>query len=74
MGSEPEYRLIPAIPGSVLIPTGLFWFGWTVSLDIHWIVPIIGSAVFGCGCVSDVPYYCLTLKRPSGSGKMHLSD
>jgi hypothetical protein len=45
----PEYSLIPAIPGGVLIPIGLFWFGWSMSSDVHWIVPIIGSSFFGCG-------------------------
>ncbi|GAB1193449.1 hypothetical protein APSETT444_002665 [Aspergillus pseudonomiae] len=47
--SEPEYRLPPAILGGILIPVGLFWFGWTTYASIHWIVPIIGSAVFGAG-------------------------
>ncbi|KAB8222991.1 major facilitator superfamily domain-containing protein [Aspergillus novoparasiticus] len=47
--SEPEYRLPPAIVGGILIPIGLFWFGWTTYSQIHWIVPIIGSAVFGGG-------------------------
>ncbi|KAE8138709.1 major facilitator superfamily domain-containing protein [Aspergillus pseudotamarii] len=47
--SEPEYRLPPAIVGGILIPLGLFWFGWTTYSSIHWIVPIIGSAVFGGG-------------------------
>ncbi|PLB54003.1 MFS general substrate transporter [Aspergillus steynii IBT 23096] len=45
----PEYRLIPAIPGGVMIPVGLLWFGWSLYPDVHWIVPIIGSAIFGCG-------------------------
>jgi hypothetical protein len=27
-GSEPEYRLPPAILGAVLVPVGLFWFAW----------------------------------------------
>lgn len=48
-GSEPEYRLPPAIFGAVLVPIGLFWFGWTTYASVHWIVPIIGSAVFGMG-------------------------
>ncbi|KAI8725590.1 MFS domain-containing protein [Fusarium sp. LHS14.1] len=48
-GSEPEFRLPPAILGAILIPCGLFWFSWTTYSSIHWIVPIIGSAVFGCG-------------------------
>ncbi|KAK1447551.1 hypothetical protein CMEL01_09390 [Colletotrichum melonis] len=49
--SEPEFRLPPAMLGGFLIPIGLFWFGWTISPNIHWIVPIIGSGVFGCGTV-----------------------
>ncbi|GKU09420.1 unnamed protein product, partial [Fusarium langsethiae] len=47
--SEPEYRLPPTILGAVLIPIGLFWFAWTTYASVHWIVPIIGSGVFGCG-------------------------
>ncbi|MCJ1351001.1 MAG: hypothetical protein MMC33_000983 [Icmadophila ericetorum] len=31
-GSEPEYRLPPAIAGAILVPIGLFWFGWTTTL------------------------------------------
>ena len=46
---EPEYRLPPAMFGGILVPIGLFWFGWTTYSSIHWVVPIIGSAVFGAG-------------------------
>jgi hypothetical protein len=49
--SEPEFRLPPAIVGSALVSVGLFWFGWTTYASVHWIVPIIGSAVFGAGLV-----------------------
>ena len=48
-GSEPEFRLPPTIAGAVLVPVGLLWFGWTTYASIHWIVPIVGSAVFGMG-------------------------
>jgi len=48
-GSEPEYRLPPAILGGVLVPIGLFMFGWTTYSSVHWIVPIIGSSIFGMG-------------------------
>ncbi|RAK71471.1 MFS transporter [Aspergillus fijiensis CBS 313.89] len=48
---EPEYRLPPAILGSILIPADLFCFGWTIYPSFHWILPIMGSAVFGCGMV-----------------------
>lgn len=49
--APPEARLPPAIVGSVLLPVGLFWFAWTTQTSIHWVVPIIGSGVFGCGIV-----------------------
>ncbi|RAQ46311.1 hypothetical protein AFGD_000257 [Aspergillus flavus] len=48
---SPEARLPPAILGSILLPTGLFWFAWTNSTSIHWVVSIIGSGFFGCGQV-----------------------
>lgn len=47
--SEPEHRLPPAIAGGFLVPIGLFWFAWTLQPSIHWIVPIIGSAIFAAG-------------------------
>jgi hypothetical protein len=46
---EPEDQLPPVIFGAPLITGGLFWFGFTTYADIHWIVPIIGSGVFGLG-------------------------
>jgi MFS family permease len=49
--APPEARLPPAIVGSILIPTGLFWFAWTNGDNVHWIVPILGSVVFAAGIV-----------------------
>jgi len=49
--AAPEARLPPAFVGSVAIPVGLFWFAWTNSPSIHWIVSIIASAPFGFGVV-----------------------
>ncbi|KAI5864176.1 MFS general substrate transporter [Durotheca rogersii] len=46
---EPEFRLPPAIAGAFLCPIGLFIFAWTAFPWVHWIVPIIGSGIFGCG-------------------------
>jgi MFS family permease len=48
-GSEPEFRLPQAIVGAILVPIGLFLFAWTTYATVHWIVPIIGSAIFGMG-------------------------
>ncbi|PWY65384.1 MFS general substrate transporter [Aspergillus eucalypticola CBS 122712] len=39
------------ILGGPLVTTGLFIFAWTIYADVHWIVPIIGSAVFGAGTI-----------------------
>jgi hypothetical protein len=49
--APPEARLPPALVGCVLLPVGLFWFAWTNGTNIHWIVPIIGSAFFAAGIV-----------------------
>ncbi|KAK5990200.1 MFS-type efflux pump MFS2 [Cladobotryum mycophilum] len=49
--APPEARLPPAIIGSVLIPVGLFWFAWTNGVNIHWVVPIIGTVFFASGIV-----------------------
>ncbi|GIK07564.1 hypothetical protein Aspvir_003230 [Aspergillus viridinutans] len=48
----PEWRrLPPAIGGAPLVTIGLFIFAWTIYPPVHWVVPIIGSAVFGAGTV-----------------------
>ncbi|KAJ5635597.1 uncharacterized protein N7484_008910 [Penicillium longicatenatum] len=47
----PEWRLPPAILGGPLVTIGLFIFAWTIYPDVHWIAPIIGSAVFGAGVI-----------------------
>lgn len=44
-----EHRLVPAICGSFLLPTGLFIFAWTSRPSIHWIVPLIGVVIFVLG-------------------------
>ena len=46
-----EARLPMAIVGSAFIPVGLFWFAWTNGNNVHWIVPIVGSAFFAVGIV-----------------------
>lgn len=48
---DPELRLPPTIVGSILVPIGLFWFGWTTYSSVHWVVPIIGSVFFMLGYV-----------------------
>ncbi|KAF4236890.1 hypothetical protein CNMCM8980_002709 [Aspergillus fumigatiaffinis] len=50
-GSEPEFRLPPAILGAFLVTIGLFVFAWTTNADIHWIAPVIASGIFAAGTV-----------------------
>lgn len=45
----PEQRLPMAMLGGPMITSGLFLFGWTTAYRVHWIAPVIGEALFGCG-------------------------
>ena len=45
----PEKRLRPALLASLLLPIGLFIFGWTGNGEIHWIVSVIGITIFTIG-------------------------
>ena len=45
----PEYWLQPAMLGGLCLPASLFFFGWTSTKSIHWIVPIIGTMLFSPG-------------------------
>jgi hypothetical protein len=47
----PEYRLPLANIGSLLIPTGLFWFAWTIESRAHFMIPIIATFFYGIGQV-----------------------
>jgi hypothetical protein len=46
---KPEYRLPLMVLGAVVIPTGLFLYGWTAEKKVHYIVPIIGTSFLGVG-------------------------
>ncbi|KAJ4340247.1 hypothetical protein N0V95_007541 [Ascochyta clinopodiicola] len=47
---KPEFRVPIMIPASLLVPAGLFWYGWSAQANLHWIMPNIGAALF-CGGV-----------------------
>ncbi|KAL2048870.1 hypothetical protein ABVK25_010876 [Lepraria finkii] len=50
-GEVPEERLVPMMLGSVLLPIGMFWFGWTSNPDITWVPQVISSIFLGCGII-----------------------
>ncbi|KAL2819240.1 major facilitator superfamily domain-containing protein [Aspergillus granulosus] len=45
----PEERLVPMMIASVLLPAGLFWFGWTSNKNIHWAPQVIAGIPIGMG-------------------------
>ncbi|KAF2806546.1 putative MFS transporter [Mytilinidion resinicola] len=55
--APPEARLPPVMVGGVAFPIGLFWFAWTNSPNIHWMVSISAGAVFSFGMI--LVFLCL---------------
>lgn len=53
----PEYRLFFTCIESVLLPVGLFWFGWTQFGHIPWIVPTLAV---GCATMGIFSIYLAT--------------
>lgn len=46
---QPEHRLPIMAVGGILVPVGLFWYGWTAERQAHWILPIIGTGFLAAG-------------------------
>jgi MFS family permease len=53
---RPEDRLPPiiTIPASVFVPLGLIMYGWTAEKQVHWIAPMIGTAIVGFGMIAII--------------------
>ena len=51
---KPEMRipLFLTLPGGLCVPIGLFLYGWTADKHVHWIVPLIGTALIGFAMLS----------------------
>ncbi|KAK6079313.1 major facilitator superfamily transporter [Seiridium cupressi] len=52
--TAPEYRVLLMVPGAILIPLGLFIYGWSAERYFDWIVPDVGIAIFGCGVILNI--------------------
>ncbi|KAJ5059179.1 benomyl/methotrexate resistance protein [Bipolaris maydis] len=50
----PEKRMFPGMIGCFFVPICMFWFGWSVRADVHFMVPIVGSGSFGIAAFSDL--------------------
>lgn len=59
---QPEYRLPLFFVGSLCVPVGLLWYGWSAQAKILWIMPDIGILIFGFGVrltTQCTQMYCL---------------
>ncbi|KAH8658484.1 MFS multidrug transporter-like protein [Xylariales sp. PMI_506] len=46
---KPEFRVPLMVPAAVMVPIGLFWYGWAAQAHAHWIVPNLGTLLAGAG-------------------------
>lgn len=54
---KPEFRVPLMVPGSFLVPIGLFWYGWSAQAHTHWILPNIGACIFAAGTI--IGFQCI---------------
>lgn len=54
---KPEFRVPLMVPGAVLVPIGLFIYGWTAEAHTHWIGPNFGAAIFAAGVI--IEFQCI---------------
>ncbi|KAJ5377055.1 Major facilitator superfamily domain general substrate transporter [Penicillium cosmopolitanum] len=57
LSSSAEGRLYFVCVESILLPIGLFWFGWSSFPSVHWIVP---SMAVGCATMGIFSIYLAT--------------
>jgi multidrug resistance protein len=46
---KPEFRVPLMVPAAIMVPIGLFWYGWAAQAHTHWIVPNLGTTVSAAG-------------------------
>ncbi|KAI0173195.1 MFS general substrate transporter [Hypoxylon sp. FL1284] len=59
---RPEFRVPAMVLGTLLVPVGLLWWGWSGQARLHWIMPNIGSLLFAMGvyvCSGCVSVYTI---------------
>jgi hypothetical protein len=42
--AKPEHRLMLMVVGAVVLPLGLFLYGWPAARRVAWIAPLVGTA------------------------------
>ena len=75
--SRPEFRMPFLQLGMIVGPAGLVIFGWTAQEQTHWIIPLLGRAIFGCGTqiayISMQVYIIDTFERYAASALAAIS-
>lgn len=46
---RPEFRIPWLVPGVIILPAGLFWYGWSAERGISWVMVDVGAALFTLG-------------------------
>lgn len=46
---KPEFRMPAMQLGMLIVPGGLFMYGWAAEAQVYWLVPLIGACVFAFG-------------------------
>ncbi|KAG1772835.1 multidrug resistance protein 4 [Suillus placidus] len=49
---KPEMRVPALIFGSFFVPVGILWYGWSAQAKAHFMMPIIGTTIFGFGLMT----------------------
>ncbi|KAG1892470.1 multidrug resistance protein 4 [Suillus subluteus] len=49
---KPEMRVPALIFGSLFVPVGLLWYGWSAQAEAHFMMPIVGTSIFGFGILT----------------------
>ncbi len=57
-----EHRLVPALFACMLLPAGMFWFGWTAEPNIQFMVSIVGIMWFAVGAF--ILFQCIFMYLP----------
>lgn len=47
--AKPEYRIALVVYTSIVLAIGLFWYGWSAEARVMWLMPVIGTGIFGWG-------------------------
>lgn len=48
---QPEFRVPVMVPCAILLPAGLFWYGWSAEARLHWIMPDVGAAILAAATI-----------------------